>query len=329
MSLSLPPNDTTLQVWIDDRDYDGALNASLVDNTVVSSIVNKGLLGGTFTAAGALRPTYFAAGGLAGGSGARLVFNGANKLTSSLAASAFTFMHGTTASAIYTVVKNAAATAATLVATSTGGATSTGIGHRINTTFRASYFMSDGTALRVNFNAGNNTTSNGAFDTMVSTLTTGSFNMYVNGVSVGSAAPALFSASAPANTLAIGATPTTLLPLTGDIVLVLIYSTAHTAPERAAVEAWITSHPAVIGPFVVMVQGIDARTLKVWWSEPVVQSQAENKANYTIVGANNPVVLSATKQSDGSYLLKTTEMARNASYTLQASNISDLEGNPA
>lgn len=78
-----------------------------------------------------------------------------------------------------------------------------------------------------------------------------------------------------------------------------------------------------------MVQSIDSRTIKVWWSEPVVQAQAEDPANYLITGPTSASVLSATKQADQSYVLKTTELARNASYTLQAANVLDLEGNPA
>lgn len=87
--------------------------------------------------------------------------------------------------------------------------------------------------------------------------------------------------------------------------------------------------PPTGAPFIAMVQSIDARTLKVWWSEAVVQSQAEDVANYSIVGPTTASVLSSQKQADQSYLLKVTELARNASYTLQAANILDLEGIPA
>lgn len=82
-------------------------------------------------------------------------------------------------------------------------------------------------------------------------------------------------------------------------------------------------------PFIVSCQAIDSRTLRIRWSEPVVQAQAEDAGNYELSGPFSPVVLTVTKQADQSYILITTEMDRNEPYILRARNILDLEGTPA
>lgn len=81
-------------------------------------------------------------------------------------------------------------------------------------------------------------------------------------------------------------------------------------------------------PFLVLVRGVDARTLEIWLSEPVVESEITNPANFAVVGPGSVSVLSVEKLAGQSYRLKTTEQARNASYTLQISNVHDLAGNP-
>lgn len=85
---------------------------------------------------------------------------------------------------------------------------------------------------------------------------------------------------------------------------------------------------AVAGsPFLIMVRGDDARTLTCFLSEEVIEADMKILANYLITGPTSVSVTAVTKLTAQSYRLTTTEMARNASYTLRISNVRDLEGN--
>lgn len=232
------PPSTDLRVWLDARSVDGAGNATLANNDPVSTWVDLGSIGDDpGTATGSMMPTFIAS----CISGAPCVrFDGGDRILSATAAS-YAFLHDGTGSTIYTVAKTSASAIGTVVSTATGGNAVRGIGHRYNTTFRAGFFMSDGSALRVNLNSGNNALTSGAFDIMASRL----FNeatparVFVNGTQVASGGTATFSSSDPATALSVGATSAAGSFLTGDIIHVLIYADAHDDAERGAVETWI------------------------------------------------------------------------------------------
>jgi hypothetical protein len=81
-------------------------------------------------------------------------------------------------------------------------------------------------------------------------------------------------------------------------------------------------------PTLVAARGVDARTIEVTFSEPVMESDALTASNYTITAGGSVTVLSVTKVTDITYRLTTTEQARNNAYTIQVSNVRDKAGNP-
>jgi hypothetical protein len=232
------PPSTSLRVWLDGQSVDGAGNSTLANNDPITTWTDKGSLADSPTQGGAstLKPTYIA-NCLNGKACAR--FDGGDFLRATTAAN-FTFLHDGTGATVYTVVKTSASALGTIAATATGGAAVRGMGQRYNTTFRASFFMSDGTSLQINANAANNSVTNSSFNIMTSTLidTATDLNVFVDGTSVATASAAAFSGSAPAAALTIGATSAGASNLTGDVLQVLAYAAAHDATQRAAVRAW-------------------------------------------------------------------------------------------
>lgn len=83
-----------------------------------------------------------------------------------------------------------------------------------------------------------------------------------------------------------------------------------------------------VAPFVVMVQSIDTRTLRVYFSEALTEADALTAANYTLAGSGSPAVLSVAKVSDLAYYLTTTPMAPGASYDLTVTTVRDVALNP-
>jgi len=237
-------------VYLDGDDTDGSANSTRTNGVAFNDWLNKGSLGGTFSNATAGQRPLFATGLLNGHAGATFDATDDN-LASSLAASSFTFMHDGTGSTIYSVVRTATSGVRTIASTSTGSAASRGVGHRINTGFAASFFMSDGTALRIAVNGAASSVSTNLFDIMSSTLdsaTTPDLDVEVNGASVATANAAAFSGLAPSATLVVGATPAAAFPLAGSLVCLLVYDVAHDAAQRAEVEAFLASKYGVTFP---------------------------------------------------------------------------------
>jgi len=248
------PDASNLRVWLDGDDIDGTNNSTLTNGNTFAGWTNKGSLGGTMAqAVGANRPTFRTGVG-PGGARPAADFDGADFMLSSLAASAFTFMHDGTGATIYTVAKTTSSAARTLLATSTGAAANRGIGHRYNTSFSASYFMSDGVALRINASSAAAAVTNGSFDVMASTLAsadTPDMSIYVNGTSVATADATAFSAADPSNTLAIGANPGGAVAFLGPIYQAMVYAGSHDTATRAAVLAFLVAKAGVAGYPVV------------------------------------------------------------------------------
>lgn len=231
---------TALAVWLDGDSVDGANNATLVNGDPVTTWVNRGsIVDNPTQATGASKPTFIT-GGIAGKPVVR--FDGGDFLRA-VTASNYTFMHDGTGCTIYTVVKTGASALGNIVATSTGAGTSRGVGQRLNTLFRASFFMSDGAALQVLIEGANNTVGTNVFDVLTNRIVneTPPARIYVNGTEVVSGGTPTFSALAPAFPLAIGARGDGALPITGDLAQVLIYAAAHDATQRAAVLAYFTA----------------------------------------------------------------------------------------
>lgn len=80
-----------------------------------------------------------------------------------------------------------------------------------------------------------------------------------------------------------------------------------------------------VQPTVLIGQSIDARTLQVSFSEPVVESEAETGANYSV--DNGLTVSTGVKVSDTVFRLTTSKQTVGQLYTVTVSNIHDLSGN--
>lgn len=237
------PDAANLRVFADSLDVDGSGNSTMVDGAAVPSWSNRGTLGGTLAqgVTGA-QPTFRAS-----GLGAKPIvdFDGGDSLLSSLPASAFTFMHdGVTGCTIYSVVRTTTSAVQTIAATSSGPAANIGVGHRYSTGFAASFFMTDGSALRVNASGAAASVTNGSYDVMCSTLSssaTPNAAIYVNGTSVATAASAAFVATDPTSTLCIGGTPSNTFRLLGQLSELMIFAGVHDSVMRASVLAWLAA----------------------------------------------------------------------------------------
>lgn len=240
----------SLVVYLDGDDTDGSANSTRTNGVAFNDWLNKGSLGGTFSQVAPASRPLFVTGLLNGHAGA--TFDATDHLISSLAAASFTFMHDGNGSTIYSVVRTATSGVRTIAATSTGSPANRGIGHRINTGFAASFFMSDGiSSLQIAVNGAASSVSTNLFDIMSSTLASAStpdLNIVTNGTSVATANATGFSALAPASTLVVGATPAPAFPLTGDLVCLLVYNVAHDATQRAEVEAFLAAKYGVVFP---------------------------------------------------------------------------------
>lgn len=85
--------------------------------------------------------------------------------------------------------------------------------------------------------------------------------------------------------------------------------------------------PETTPPTLVYAVARDARTLDITFSEPVIASEALNKANYAITGGAGLTVESVEQLTADSFRLKTTKQVVGQSYLVTASNIHDLNGN--
>lgn len=245
------PDAANLRGYMEGNNFDGANNGLLANGDPVGGavpVVNLGTLGGTFTQGTVANQPLFSTTAGPGGSKPAITLDGTDFLVSSLPASSWTFLHDGTGATIYSVVKTSASAVGTLVATGTGGNTSRGVVHRNNTTFRASYFMSDGSVAAVNTNAASATITNGSFDAFISTLSAASLDLYVNGPSVMTAVPLSVSALAPAASLNIGATSAGANGVNGAYRRAMIFQGVHDATMRAAVIAYMQGLDAVTYP---------------------------------------------------------------------------------
>lgn len=77
-------------------------------------------------------------------------------------------------------------------------------------------------------------------------------------------------------------------------------------------------------PYIAQVIVLDAYTLRVIYSEPVVQAEAIITANYVI--DNGLSVLGVVAENDISYIATTTQQTPAQTYTLTVSNLHDLNG---
>ncbi len=87
--------------------------------------------------------------------------------------------------------------------------------------------------------------------------------------------------------------------------------------------SWIVS-PDIVAPTLIMAVSVEARKVRVMWSEPVVESQATIAANYVIPGLT---VVSSEVETSSIYMLTVSPQTPSTSYTVTASNIEDLYGN--
>lgn len=78
-------------------------------------------------------------------------------------------------------------------------------------------------------------------------------------------------------------------------------------------------------PTLLFARAVDARTVDVTFSEPVVASEALLVANYAI--NNGLTVESVTQLTADSFRLRTSLQTAGTSYLVTASNIHDLAGN--
>jgi hypothetical protein len=74
-----------------------------------------------------------------------------------------------------------------------------------------------------------------------------------------------------------------------------------------------------------MAYSLDGHTLKVIFSEAVVEADALDTANYSIPGLT---VLGAAYETDNTYILTTSLQSPNTSYTVTVTNVRDLKDNP-
>jgi len=83
-----------------------------------------------------------------------------------------------------------------------------------------------------------------------------------------------------------------------------------------------------VQPTLLMVKGVDSRTIEVVFSEKVNAADAVNTSNYVVTGPSTVLVTSVTRITDLTYRVKTTAQNRAASYTLTVSNVRDMANNP-
>lgn len=90
-----------------------------------------------------------------------------------------------------------------------------------------------------------------------------------------------------------------------------------------------------IAPTVVSVRGIDERTLRVSFSEAMLEADALEPESYVLAGPSNeasvtvPEVLAVTKVDARTYDLRTTALLEGTAYSLTVTGLRDAALNPA
>lgn len=240
-------------VWVDGSNLDGSNNSTLTNGQEFSgatTFANRGSLGGTFSGAAGLAPT-FKANCVAGAFGC-LAFDGTNDVAaSSLAAASFQPIHvgPSTCYAIGQPVRSAATgTGANMAlwATSRANVAETGeVGWLADSQYNSNSSqvdLYDGATPK----AGGIVSAAGVYLQQSWTRHTAWYNpgdagndlfIYTNGVSVGSTEPTAPNNIAPTRTFQIGAALNALY-WSGNIYQVVCYSSALSGAELAALDAW-------------------------------------------------------------------------------------------
>jgi hypothetical protein len=225
------------------QSIDGTYNSGKANLDAVATWENLGSSALDVTqGTGTAQPTYRT--GIVGGQ--PVVRCDGGDFVAAATAADWAFLHDGNGATIDSVSLSSSAAVQTFVSTSTGGAAVRGIGHRYSATFAAGYYMSDGTALRLNIASAINLLESGKFNNYTSTLAsadTPDLTGYVNGsAAVLTGDAAAFSALAPASPLTIGSNPTPSAFITGDLFRVIIYSgTTLTSTQigiNKAVDEW-------------------------------------------------------------------------------------------
>lgn len=245
VNCGAPPGSPIL--WIDGKDpLNGAAPAN---GAALSSVVNKGSKGGTFTAGAGLEPTFTASciGTPAVGC---MTFDGTNdELVSSLAASSWTELHSADTTCMVLFRTDLFSPETTNGLLSTAGTATTQRG--ILTAFDDASTTEN--RMRIEAKNGGSVTSNrilvnSMFDaqlwqrfiwTFQAALTTDAIKGYVGGTLKASSGAQLAvpDTGAPTNTLSIGSTVGANY-LDGDIAQVVCYSSVLDSTQRAALDAW-------------------------------------------------------------------------------------------
>ena len=82
-----------------------------------------------------------------------------------------------------------------------------------------------------------------------------------------------------------------------------------------------------VPPTLLLARAVDARTVDVIFSEPVVVSEALVPTNYVITGGAGLTVSAVQQISVDTFRLTTSKQVVGQSYLVTASNIHDLAGN--
>lgn len=244
------PVTTGRVVFLDGDNTDGSNNSTRTNGVAFDNWVNLGTLGGTFSNATGTQQPLFATGLLNGHAGA--TFDGVDdRLVSSLAASAFTFLHDGSGASVYVVARSPTSAVMTLLATRTTAGTSRGLMVGTNTLYRAQVLMSDGVGVVATVTGAGGSVSNNLFDIVATRLASAAspdLRVNTNGVSVGTTDATAFSASAPAATLHLGSNAVPGSFYGGSILAVLAYNVDHSDTQRAAIEAWAAAKYGVTFP---------------------------------------------------------------------------------
>lgn len=80
-----------------------------------------------------------------------------------------------------------------------------------------------------------------------------------------------------------------------------------------------------LAPTIAMVDVLDSVTIRIFFSEAVVESEASNLANYSF--DNGLQAIEITRENGFTYLMTTSTQTAGQSYTITASNIHDVNGN--
>jgi hypothetical protein len=239
---------TTIGFYVDgahscflSQSVNGSYNSGLTNADAVATWENLGTSALDVTqGTGSAQPSYRTA--VVGGQPV-VRCDGGDRVVAAAAAD-WAFLHDGNGSTVDATVLVTNTGLNTIAATATGAAASRGISYRTEATQKASYYMSDGTALRLSMPSADNAFTANTFNGHIITLAsadTPDATLYVNGSSVATGTAAAFSALAPALPFAICALSSGSFPATGDLFRVLIYQSALSSTQRGinkAVDEW-------------------------------------------------------------------------------------------